>query len=124
MESQYDNSAGNKIGTNEEIKFSSLFKLQNEYEEMKKLTKLRNVWVIWEEVQPLDGATGKLRSQQDYLDSLHEIAEFDNMISFWQLWNKLQHANPNNCFAYYDDKKHVLCQKLYIYHQINVIALN
>lgn len=97
-------------------KFSGKFeeeKMSTELEEMKRLTKLKSQWVIWEHWQSLTGSVGKQQSQKEYLRNLHEIAEFDNLITFCQLWNKIPHAQPCNFFTFFEDKKRTLYQYKY-----------
>jgi hypothetical protein len=69
-------------------------KLDEDEERIISLTKLGYTWVIWENWQRGDTA----ESEKDYISNMQQIAEFDNLVSFWQLWNTIPHANPSNYF--------------------------
>jgi hypothetical protein len=88
-------------------------KIASEEEEMKKKTKLSFEWAIWESLDSMGGMSAKMQSQKDYLANIHTIGEFNNLISFWQLWNSIPHADPCNFFTIPDEKKGTLCNKFY-----------
>ena len=58
--------------------------------------KLTYEWVIWEHWQNLGGKTIKGQTAEDYKKDLKQVAEFDNLITFWQMWRCLPHADPKN----------------------------
>ncbi len=60
------------------------------------LAKLAHKWVIWEHWQNLGGRTVKGQTADDYKKDLKKVAEFDNLVTFWQLWHCLPHADPSN----------------------------
>lgn len=82
-----------------------------EEEEIKKLTKLQFEWALWENYDTMEGMSAKSQTQQDYLANIRSIGEFNNLISFWQLWNSLPHADPGNFFTCLDEKKATLYSK-------------
>jgi hypothetical protein len=96
----------------ESVDITQADKSASDAEEIKGRTKLKYTWAIWEHLQPLDGKSGKAVSQEEYLSNIQPIGEFDNVISFWQLWNNLPHADPFNFFTYYDTKKGYLVQNM------------
>ena len=73
-----------------------------EEKEMKGLTKLKHIWVIWEQLQGTD-KTQKGLVEKEYMENMQGVGEFGDLISFWQCWHSIPHANPANCFTYYDD---------------------
>jgi len=82
----------------------------NEESELKSMTKLKYKWVLWEQLQGEEKAQKGL-VQKQYMENLQEVAEFDNLISFWQLWNTVPHANPANCFTVFDESSKKLVQE-------------
>jgi hypothetical protein len=46
-------------------------------------------WTIWENIDMLD----KNENKQDWENKMRRVAWFDNMISFYQAWNKIPHSN-------------------------------
>lgn len=83
-----------------------------EIEELKGCTKLCGKWAIWEQVQGMEKAQ-KGQAEKEYMENLRKVAEFDNLITFWQLWNKLPYSSPGNFFTYYDDERQALVQPQY-----------
>jgi hypothetical protein len=63
-------------------------------EEMQAKAKLRYKWVIWENWQKQ--STGE--ESKEYVSNMQPVAEFDNAISFWQVWNAVPHADPSHYF--------------------------
>ncbi len=64
---------------------------------MKALTQLEYKWTIWENwknVRP--SPPGK--SNDQYLQNMQAVAEFDNLIDFWRVWRAAPHANPGALF--------------------------
>lgn len=61
--------------------------------------KLSHPWVLWEQWQTEKG--------QDYNKSLKQVAAFNDVISFWQVWNNLEHANLTKCFSDPDKSQQV-----------------
>jgi len=86
----------------------------SEESKLKELTRLKAVWVIWEQAQPLDKTT-KGQVEEEYKKNLRQIAEFGDLITFWQLWNKIPHSNPAELFMTYDIENRTLVQPLYFY---------
>ena len=66
--------------------------------EMEKLTKLEHKWVIWENWKSAKPKGGD-KSEGKYLLNMQSIAEFDNLVSFWRVWNTLPHSDPGNFFT-------------------------
>lgn len=62
--------------------------------------KLHHPWVLWEQWK-LD------KNCQDYDKSLKQVAAFNDVISFWQVWNNLEHANLTKCFSDPDKSQQV-----------------
>ena len=60
------------------------------------LTRLQYAWTVWENWQG-DDAKGAEEEKQ-YLANMQRLAEFDNLISFWEVWHDLPHANPGQLF--------------------------
>jgi len=65
---------------------------------MKELTKLTAKWVIWENWRIIGRGKGGEKGESQYLANMQKIAEFDNLIDFWKIWNALPHADPANLF--------------------------
>ena len=66
--------------------------------EMEKLTRLDNKWVIWENWKSAK-PKGHDKGDGKYLLNMQSVAEFDNLISFWKVWNSLPHSDPGNFFV-------------------------
>ena len=74
-----------------------------EIEEFGKTTlKLKHTWVIWEQ---WDVNYSNTKTRQTYEDSVQSIGSFDNLVSFWQLWNNLPYSDPNKIFFDPDEGK-------------------
>ena len=58
-----------------------------------KKVKLNREWSFWENYEPKDKT-----QQQDYSKLLKLIYSFQDLISFWQFWNKYPGATPSNIF--------------------------
>ena len=86
---------------------------QTEENEMKELTKLKYIWVVWEQLQGTD-KTQKGLVEKEYMENMQGVGEFGNLISFWQCWHAIPHANPANCFTYYDDEQQTSVQAQYV----------
>ena len=54
--------------------------------------KLNRCWSFWENYET------KNKKDLEYKDSLKEIYSFDDIISFWQFWNKYLGADPKKIF--------------------------
>ena len=49
-------------------------------------------WTIWEQYESKYG--------EDYKKSMAKVAWFGDAVTFWQIWNKIPHADPTNFFSY------------------------
>lgn len=58
-----------------------------------KKVKLNRQWSFWENYE-----TKHKMKNQDYSEFLEEIYSFNDLISFWQFWNKYPGAIPSNIF--------------------------
>ena len=58
-----------------------------------KKVRLNREWSFWENYEPKDKT-----QQQDYSKLLKLIYSFQDLISFWQFWNKYPGATPSNIF--------------------------
>jgi len=74
-----------------------------EEKELKKLTQLKNNWVIWEHWQGMARKSVKGQSEEDYRCDLKKVGEFDNLVTFWQLWHRIPHANPASLFTVFEE---------------------
>lgn len=55
--------------------------------------RLGSPWVLWEQWK-LDKKDGG-----DYDKALKKVAAFHDVVTFWQVWNTLEHANLTKCFS-------------------------
>ena len=85
----------------------------SEEAKLKELTKLRATWTVWEQMQSIDKSQ-KGQVEKEYMANLQEVGEFDNIVSFWQLWNIIPHSDPGKFFVTYDDSKQGLVQPVYV----------
>ncbi|MDR3735313.1 MAG: hypothetical protein P4L10_07235 [Acidobacteriaceae bacterium] len=83
-----------------------------EVEEMKTSTKLAGAWVFWAQFQGGD-KDPKIQMEKEYMQNLQAVGDFDNLITFCQLWNNLPHGNPAGCFTVFDERARVPVQALY-----------
>lgn len=58
----------------------------------KELVSLRRTWVFWENYE------AKFGIKLDWADTLKEIFEFNELISFWQFWNNYPGSNLSEVF--------------------------
>jgi hypothetical protein len=75
---------------------------ETELKQMKELAKLKYIWIVWEQFAGGDKSQKGL-VEKEYMDNMQVIGEFGDLITFWQYWNSIPHANPADCFAYYHD---------------------
>jgi len=68
-----------------------------EYRKLTELTKLEHNWAIWENWEGTR-AKGGDKSEGQYLLNMQAVAEFNNLIDFWRVWNKLPYSDPGNFF--------------------------
>jgi hypothetical protein len=60
------------------------------------LTQLQYAWTVWENWQ---GPSAKgAEEEKQYLQNMQQIAEFGNLIDFWEVWNGIPHADPGELF--------------------------
>jgi hypothetical protein len=109
MEKEPTNGANSAEGK-EEIK-------QTEESKMKDLTKLKHKWSVWEQLSGGEKAHKGL-VEKEYMENMQEIAEFGDLISFWQLWHTIPHANPAESFAFYHDEMQTSVQHQYVHRVI------
>ena len=50
-------------------------------------------WTVWEQWSESGG-------KSHYAGAMQKVACFHDMITFWQVWNNLPHADPKNFFAF------------------------
>lgn len=74
--------------------------------------KLNRCWSFWENYESKD------KSENDYTQLLKELYSFDNIISFWQFWNKYPGSTPNAVFFDGDSLKYFFKEKY------RIIAMN
>lgn len=86
-----------------------------EEKELMEMTRLGSDWVVWEHWQNVGSRTLKGQSEHDYRSDLKAICEFDNLVSFWQIWNGLPHSDPANLFTYYDESAQKFFQSQYAF---------
>jgi len=89
--------------------------------EMKSLTKLAHDWVMWEDVKSVTKKMVKGQKADAYLKELRKVAEFADLISFWQLWNNIPHNDPTNFFTVEDESTLKLKVSQYLFKRFNSI---
>ena len=55
------------------------------------LVKFSRKWALWENYQAKSGTI-------DYSQSLKEVFNFNDIITFWQFWNVYPGSDPSNVF--------------------------
>ena len=76
---------------------------------MKLLTELEDTWVLREDIKDIKDKYEKNQDAGKYEECLRPpIAEFNDLIAFWQLWNTLPYNDPGNCFTIEDDSSKAL----------------
>ena len=81
----------------------------------KEKVKLNRSWSFWENYQI------KNNSEKGYSDLLKEIYSFDDLISFWQFWNKYPGNDTKNIFYngeyisyFFDEKYRIIAMNLFV----------
>ena len=81
----------------------------------KEKVKLNRSWSFWENYQI------KNNSEKGYSDLLKEIYSFDDIISFWQFWNKYPGNDTKNIFYngeyisyFFDEKYRIIAMNLFV----------
>ena len=59
-------------------------------------TELAHRWTLWEQYD----SKGK-----SYTETMSKVAWFGDLITFWQVWNQIAHADPNNFFSSLEEGK-------------------
>lgn len=77
-----------------------------------KKVQLNRSWSFWENYEQ------KEKSEKEYNQLLKEIYTFDNIISFWQFWNKYPGSIPSNVFFNGESLKYFFKEKQ------RIIAIN
>ena len=78
----------------------------------KEKVKLNRQWSFWENYE------SKNKDEQDYSKLLKEIYTFDNIISFWQFWNKYPGSETSSVFFNGE------CLKYFFKEKYRIIAMN
>ena len=78
----------------------------------KEKVKLKREWSIWENYDT------KNKNEKDYSKLLKEIYSFDNIIAFWQFWNKYPGNDAKNIYFYND------CLTFFFEEKFRIIAMN
>jgi hypothetical protein len=68
-------------------------------------------------MQPIDKSL-KGQAEKEYMANLQDVGEFDNVVSFWQVWNKIPHSDPAKFFVTYDETRLGLFQPVYVFKKI------
>ena len=74
--------------------------------------RLYRSWSFWENYETKEDI------QQDYSKLLKEVFTFDDLISFWQFWNKYPGSTPNNIF--FDGER----IKYFFKEKYRIVAMN
>lgn len=73
----------------------------------KELVQFQRTWVIWEnyssDLKPKDGTGQNSTVDADWNERLKEVFSFNDLITFWQFWNKYPGSDPVKFF--YDGEK-------------------
>ena len=78
----------------------------------KEKVKLNRQWSFWENYE------SKNKEEQDYSKLLKEIYSFDDIISFWQFWNKYPGSETSSVFFNGE------CLKYFFKEKYRIIAMN
>ena len=74
--------------------------------------RLNRTWAFWENYDT------KTHEEKDYTKLLKEIYSFNDLISFWQFWNKYPGSDTKNIFYNGD------CIKYFFKEKYRIIAMN
>ena len=87
-------------------------KADNSIEKEKEKVLLNRSWSFWENYET------KTRESKDYSKLLKEIFTFEDLISFWQFWNKYPGSDTKQIF--YNGE----CIKYFFKEKYRIIAMN
>ena len=79
---------------------------------------LNRSWSFWENYEQKNKNKNQLSSKVDYSETVKEIYTFDNILSFWQFWNKYPGKQSRELF--YDGE----CLKYYFKDKYRITAMN
>ena len=79
---------------------------------------LNRSWSFWENHEPKNKNKNQSSSKVDYSESVKEIYTFDNILSFWQFWNKYPGKKSREIF--YDGE----CLKYFFKDKYRITAMN
>ena len=79
---------------------------------------LNRSWSFWENHEPKNKNKNQSSSKVDYSESVKEIYTFDNILSFWQFWNKYPGKKSREIF--YDGE----CMKYFFKDKYRITAMN
>ena len=52
-------------------------------------------WTLWEQYE--------IKDSKDYRKTMTKVACFEDLLSFWKIWNNVPHRDPANFFAFTDE---------------------
>ena len=79
---------------------------------------LNRSWSFWENHEPKNKNKNQSSSKVDYSETVKEIYTFDNILSFWQFWNKYPGKKSREIF--YDGE----CLKYFFKEKYRITAMN